>query len=152
VLLGKAPGKFHPVVVYGSGGQYAASIALGDVNGDGRLDVLVGNGIRNGTNNTVGVLLGVGDGTFQAAVSTPVVPFVGQIALADFNHDGRLDIAAGGGSMLLGNGDGTFKPPISLVDSGSGVAVGDFNGDGRPDLAIGNAVSIDVFLNTRPKR
>jgi FG-GAP-like repeat/FG-GAP repeat len=152
VLLGKAPGKFYPVVVYGSGGQYATSIALGDVNGDGRLDLLVGNGILNGTNNNVGVLLGIGDGTFQAAVSTPVVPFVGQIALADFNHDGRLDIAASGGSLLLGNGDGTFKPPISLVDSGRSVAVGDFNGDGRPDLAIGNYVSVDVLLNITPKR
>ena len=149
VLLGEGHGKFHPVVAYGSGGQNAGALTLGDVNGDGRLDILVANKTPS---NTVGVLLGNGDGTFQPAVATAALPSVGQIAVADFNRDGKLDLAVSTGSLLLGNGDGTFKLPINLEDAGPGIAVADFNHDGRPDLVIGNYDSLDVFLNITPKR
>ncbi len=149
VLLGEGHGKFHPVVAYGSGGQNAGALTLGDVNRDGRIDILVANKTPS---NTVGVLLGNGDGTFQAAVPSPVLPSSGQIAVADFNRDGKLDLAVSTGSLLLGNGDGTFLSPINLEDAGNGIAVGDFNHDGRPDLAIGNYDSVDVFLNISPKR
>ena len=149
VLLGEGHGKFHPVVAYGSGGQSAGALTLGDVNGDGRLDILVANKTPS---NTVGVLLGNGDGTFQPAMPTAALPSVGQIAVADFNRDGKLDLAVSTGSLLLGNGDGTFKSPINLVDVGQGIAIADFNHDGRPDLVIGNFDSLDVFLNITPKR
>ena len=96
--------------------------------------------------------MGNGDGTFQPAVATAALPSVGQIAVADFNRDGKLDLAVSTGSLLLGNGDGTFKLPINLEDAGPGIAVADFNHDGRPDLVIGNYDSLDVFLNITPKR
>jgi hypothetical protein len=69
----------------------------------------------------------------------------------DFNGDGRLDLAVANNfsnsvAVLLGNGDGTFAPPVDYgVPNGpTSVAIGDFNGDGRPDLTVtaGDAVSI----------
>jgi hypothetical protein len=78
----------------------------------------------------------------------PYSPF--SVVSADFNRDGKLDIAVSGGalSVLLGNGDGTFqKPVIYSSQLGIPIAVGDFNGDGKLDLVRGgpgNAVS--VFL------
>jgi hypothetical protein len=59
---------------------------------------------------------------------------------ADFNRDGKLDIATPG-ALLLGNGDGTFKTPINLSVSGNLVATADFNGDGNPDLLIASSQS-----------
>jgi FG-GAP-like repeat len=64
---------------------------------------------------------------------------------ADFNRDGKLDIATPG-TLLLGNGDGTFKTPINLSVSGNLVATADFNGDGNPDLLIASATILNVLL------
>jgi hypothetical protein len=61
--------------------------------------------------------------------------------VGDFNGDGFLDLAvvnAGAVSILLGNGDGTFQPPVSLPVAGNHLVVGDFESDGIPDLAVGN--------------
>jgi hypothetical protein len=151
VLLGNGDGTFQTAVSYGSGGAYAFSVAVGDMNGDGKPDLVVANECTsnsNCTNGAVSVLLGNGDGTFQTALatSTPELPSAIQsLALADFNGDGKLDVASGEGNMLLlGNGDGTFQTPYTLGAGGSGVAVGDFNLDGRPDLAVGG---VTILLN-----
>src|SRR5579863_6078251 len=71
VLLGNGDGTFQPAVIYGSGGSYAYSIAIADVNKDGHPDLLVANECSGSCSNngTVGVLLGNGDGTFQPAVT-----------------------------------------------------------------------------------
>ena len=114
------------------------SIAMGDFNGDGKADVAAV------TSNGVSVLLGKGDGTFQAAVNYATNSSPGSVAVGDFNGDGNADLAVttppGSVSILLGNGDGTFKPAVSYnTGSNPGILiVGDFNGDGNADLVFGN--------------
>jgi hypothetical protein len=126
-------------------------VATGDFNGDGTPDLAVG----NTTSNTVSVLLGNGDGTFQAHVdySEGLQPWY--VAVGDFNGDGKLDLAVANilsntVGVLLGNGDGTFSPSVSseVGSFPTGVAVGDFNGDGKLDLAITNSRdnSVSVLL------
>jgi len=150
VLLGNGDGTFQAAVSYSSGGVYTDAVVLGDLNRNGKLDLVLASeyATNSVTNGSVGVLLGNGDGTFQAAVSTSTpTPLEGirSLAMADFNGDGKLDLAVGAGNfLLLGNGDGTFQTPIELGAGGSGIAVGDFNRDGKPDLAVGG---ITVLLN-----
>ena len=124
-------------------------MAVGDFNGDGKPDLAVTN-----ANSSISVLLGNGDGTFQAAVNYGVGSGSSSVAVGDFNGDGKLDLAVANGnssiSVLLGNGDGTFQAAVNYgVGSGSSsVAVGDFNGDGKLDLAVANwnGSTISVLL------
>src|SRR5262249_30690295 len=110
----------------------------------------------NSHSDTVSVLLGNGDGSFQDAVNYPVglLPF--NVGLGDFNGDGQLDIVTANAgsddvSLLLGNGDGTFEIPFmyAVGSEPAAVAVGDFNGDGWTDLAAANYSSnnVTVLLN-----
>jgi hypothetical protein len=113
-------------------------VAVGDFNGDGRLDLVV----ANAGSRSVSVLLGNGDGTFQAARHFETWTFPTSVAIGDFNGDGRQDLVVSNYwkniSVLLGNGDGTFQAARKLAAGGSPyfIAVGDFNGDGRQDLAV----------------
>jgi len=137
ILLGNGDGTFQPAITY-SAGSAPVAVAAGDFNHDGKLDlVLVNNGyIAEGT--TVSVLIGNGDGSFQPAVDYTAAEGADSVALADFNGDGKLDLAVGTGSgiaLLLGNGDGTFQPAALVgVPNVSAVAAGDLNGDGKIDL------------------
>jgi len=155
VELGNGDGTFQPPVMYGSGANvpYEERVAIGDVNGDGKPDLLVG--IVG--SNSVNVLLGNGDGTFRAGTSFAsggVSPT--SLVLGDVNGDGKLDLMVtntllsstgtkGGVSVFLGNGDGTFRTPVSYdsgADSANAVAVADLNGDGKPDLVVANYCAV----------
>jgi hypothetical protein len=139
VLLGNGDGTFHPPANYSASGVVAVAIA--DVNGDSKPDLLVGAGLQ------VGVLLGNGNGTFQPVVFYPLglsdeSNGATSIAVADVNRDGKLDLLVAGGysaavGVLLGNGDGTFRPAVAYPTAdyyNHSVTVADVNGDGKPDL------------------
>ena len=132
-----------------SGGGTPIFVATGDFNHDGNLDIASAD--YNG--GKVWILLGHGDGTFEAATSYPTVgqPFF--LAVGDFNSDGDADLVLANGtqvSVLPGHGDGTFGAPSVVLTKVSlgGVAVGDFNADGSPDLVVANASdnTVDVLL------
>lgn len=149
VLLGNGDGTFQPAVSYDSGGKQTLSMAVADINGDGKPDLLVANPCAANSPScyeslpgSAGVLLGNGDGTFQAAVTYSSSGEAVSVAVADVNGDGKPDLllADGSADVLLGNGDGTFQTGVSYYNSdgspASAIAVGDVNGDGKPDLLV----------------
>ena len=149
IVLGSAPGSsavdFAPAKTYPVGTSPSA-IVIGDFNGDGKQDIAVAN---SGSNN-VSILLGNGDGTFRPAENFDAGNSPSAILLGDFNGDGKVDLTlfqtgdpdhttTGSLSILLGNGDGTFRPPTNTALSAfaSTVVVGDFNLDKKADLIVG---------------
>jgi hypothetical protein len=153
VLLGNGNGTFQAAQNFRVG-SYPTSVAVADVNGDGRLDVVT----ANFHSNSLSVLVGNGNGTFLTARTVRLGSSPAAVAVADVNGDGRLDLvvadyASNGVSVLLGNGNGTFK---SAVNFGVGlgpfsVAVADVNRDGLPDLVVANdsGNSVSVLLGNR---
>jgi hypothetical protein len=147
VLLGNGDGTFQPQVTYPVGG-YPNAIAAGEFTEKARTDLAV----ANGSDNTVSVLLGNGDGTFRPQVTYPVGMYPGAIATGDFSGDGHIDLAVanamgnvgsillGTVSVLLGNGDGTFRPQVTLPvgSSPDAIAAVDLTDNGRTDLAVAN--------------
>ncbi len=136
-------------------GNSPCSIATGDFNGDGKLDLVTANYVSN----TVSVFIGNGSGgsvaasTYATGGTDPT-----SVAVGDFNGDGKLDIvvanfASNTVGVLLGNGSGGFAPAVTYPTGGTGpcsVAVGDFNGDGKLDIAVANETSgtVGVLLGT----
>ena len=130
-------------------GALSTSVALGDVNGDGNLDLAVANFLSN----TASVLLGNGNGTFQAQQTFTTGNRPRSVTLGDVNGDGKLDLAvanigSSAVSMLLGNGDGTFQTQQTFATGSDpdSLMLGDVNGDGKLDLTLanyfGNSVSV----------
>ena len=134
---------FAPSNVY-LANMNAESPTLGDFNGDGVPD------IASVTLQWVGhweasltILLGEKNGTFQQGQSWDIgMAPVSNLAVGDFNQDGKLDVVIADSNaevlnVFLGNGDGTFQSPLLSPTQVTGfIAVGDFNGDGKLDLAL----------------
>ena len=158
VLIGNGDGTFQSPVNYAVGTNPSA-LAAGDVNGDGKPDLVIGTYDTN-FNGYVAVMLGNGDGTFKTPVLYPGQSGMTDIVIQDMNGDNKPDLVLTSCcgetemSYLLGNGDGSFQPQV-MFSGGPGpyfIAVADFNGDGKPDLAVadqgGYTGFVDVLLNT----
>jgi len=153
ILLGNGDGTFTPA--NGSPvpvGGFPFFLAIADFDQNGTADIAV----TNESDSSVSILLGNGDGTFTQANGSPILGFnynPAQIVAADFNGDGKPDIAVtnftavppstvGTVSVLTGNGDGTFNPapgsPVPVGVDPFAMVAGDFNQDGKTDLAVAN--------------
>jgi hypothetical protein len=151
VLLGIGAGVLAAPVDYPLGSSSnPQSVALGDLNGDGTLDVVVGNAGYDG-GWSVDVLFGKGDGTL-ADVVVVSASRASTVALGDLNRDGKLDIVAGDDwdqrfAVLLGKGDGTFADPLSttIFDGPAALHVTDWDGDGVPDVLVAAATTSVLF-------
>jgi hypothetical protein len=157
ILLGNGDGTFRSPVNY-STGTGPGPIAVTDFNGDGKADIV---DLTCSPNpfcqalSSLNVLLGNGDGTFQAH-SDRALNFNGNaLAVADYNRDGKEDLAITASvdqdhkqvSVFLGNGDGTFQDPTNYATGlGFSVIAADFNGDLKVDLAVPNPVEVSLLL------
>jgi hypothetical protein len=157
VALNRGDGSFRA-----GGGTYAtgegvASVAIGDLNGDGKPDLAT----ANFTANTVSVLANRGDGSFRPRRDYRIPRNSGypdSVAIGDLNGDGKPDLVtanydeAGTVSVLLNKGDGSFQAKLDYATGGGprSVAIGDLNGDRKPDLVTANAAAstVSVLTNT----
>jgi hypothetical protein len=166
ILLGNGDGTFTPAAgsPISSLSYNPGPVVAGDFNADGVVDLAVANftPLVPGTAGDVVILLGNGDGTFNQAPQSPITvgvdPFA--LAVADFNQDGKSDLAVDNYgdigqpqtqtlTILLGDGKGGFTPlgtPIQLADSPNDLAVADFNGDGTADFAIPNVADFNTTI------
>ena len=156
ILINNGNGTFKSPVNYSISGNVQA-LATADLNGDGKLDLVVSSG---GTSATISVLLGNGDGTFGSPnvyTSNLLSVYSATITVADFNGDGKPDLAvtnsegpANAVAIVLGNGDGTFQNPPLLYSAGllpAGVVSLDVNGDGKPDLAVAGGYGVLSYFS-----
>jgi hypothetical protein len=128
----------QPPMDYPTGGG-AFGVATGDLNGDGKLDLVL-------LDRTVGLrfLYNNGNGTFAGPIDNPTNTSPGNVALGDINGDHRVDIVTignGGVSIYINQGNGHFAPPVTYVagSESEALALGDLNRDGRLDIAVANA-------------
>jgi hypothetical protein len=164
ILVGTGNGQFAPAPgsPYPDGGTFPQGLAVGDLNGDTRLDIAVANHMSS----TVTVLLGSGSNGNVGFLQAPGSPFPSangaaaangpaNIAIGDVNGDGKPDLAtandsSNNASVFVGNGLGRFThltgSPFGAGGSSLGVATGDLDGDGRSDLAVANRTTNDVTV------
>ena len=158
ILLGNGNGTFQKPATYLTGQEPQLLAAL-DLNGDGKLDLITGNNCSSncdGPVNALSVLLGNGNGTFQPHTDIQLADafYVYAMAVGDINGDGKPDLLTANYcffdcamSVLLGNGDGTFRQGLDIATAGvADVTLADLNGDGRLDLAVTEGHTVGVFL------
>jgi hypothetical protein len=180
LLLNDGTGNFTNISTFPLGGWEFEFIGVADFNGDGKNDIVLASGLaevsQGGSDGTISILLGNGDGTMRSAQYVNENPngtdptVAGAAAAADFNGDGFQDLifpsgcgpgdscTPSGFTLLLSNGAGGFQAPLSFtapVNGANFLAVADFNGDGKPDVAVFNncdasctGTSVSIFLNT----
>jgi hypothetical protein len=154
LLLGSGSGGLGVANRVGQPGASLTSLAAGDFNRDGNLDFVT----TNAATSTVNVVLGNGNGTFRSVRNFATGNLPTGVVVADFNRDGRPDLAttsgasgfaAAGVSVLLGNGDGTFRP-MRNFDAGAALTdpvAADLDGDGFADLVTRRGSSLHVLIN-----
>jgi hypothetical protein len=152
ILLGNGDGTFKPAIRYPLEIS-PQNLVVGDFNGDGRLDLAVVGNANNAGIGEVSVLLGQGDGTFQAVAPFAVPYQTDALAAGDFNGDGHLDLAVAGQyddqvRIFLGQGNGSFVLGGSFTarDPIYSLVAQDLNGDGKPDLVVNSYGGSSVWL------
>jgi FG-GAP-like repeat len=150
ILLGKGDGTFKAATDHSTRSTMCSGVSVADLDGDGNPDLVTANSFlgQGASNHSVSILMGRGDGTFERAI---LYRHVGtqptMVAIADLDEDGAPDLVTPNGgwpthdvTLMFGNGDGTFQPPVHRAGGPSphDVAAVDLNGDGHTDLAISN--------------
>jgi hypothetical protein len=158
ITLGNGDGTFQPQTPYSAlGNSIFSELATADLNGDGRLDIVVTSSTGQSPFSRFAILLGNGDGTFANPMATSESGDIIGLAIGDFNRDGKQDLVisdglngiASGLDLYLGNGDGTFQSPLELFPNLTptfGVVARDFNNDGILDLAYGQASPTQIVV------
>src|SRR5215472_17123341 len=139
LLLGNGDGTLQPATVVASLPWYTTVLSVTDLNADGKLDLVSDGGDTNGNGEVLTVLLGNGNGTFQTPATYHQSLGGGQIAVADMNGDGKIDVVVPGGPGFLiyyGTGTGTLTGPssVSVAASPLSVVALDIFGNGLLDL------------------
>jgi hypothetical protein len=141
-LLGNGNGTFQPSPAVLSVSHLPEALALGDFDGDSRTDIVASG--REAPD--IALFGGLGDGTFRPAALVRTDSVVEHIEVRDLNEDSKADLIVVDEwdriLMLMGNGDGTFAPPVVVLERAAtprGIALADFNGDSHVDLAAGQA-------------
>jgi len=145
IALGTGDGGFIRAERF-SAGDGPASVAVNDLNGDGKPDLAVANSGANLSRGDISILEGIGNGAFKAQIRIGVGSNPHSVVSGDFNGDGIADLGVANSgssdvSILLGLGDFSFAPQRRIMtgDFPRAITVGDFNGDGAMDLAVANA-------------
>lgn len=171
ILLGNGDGTFTQSSQYTVNGIFsqATTLAVGDFNGDGKLDLVAGLACYNIPVNcsvgAVSIYLGNGDGTLGTPTSYTIAgDFTIFPVVGDFNGDDKLDVIAVSGlasggivsnssllTVLLGNGDGTFSQPVNdqvtlPFSSVEAITAGDLNSDGKLDLVLTSYYGNSVYV------
>jgi hypothetical protein len=150
LYLGKGNGTFQAATSLNPGSPYPNAVAIADMNGDGKPD-LVFAGTDSASNGSVTVLLGNGDGTFQAGVNSAAAGTNGLVVI-DFNGDGKPDVVLGGmfPYFMAGAGDGTLSASnygfLGLAPNSANLVTANLTGSKLGDLLLTSDSTIEVFV------